>query len=89
MNAIAPAVYIFGFLVTLICGVLLVRAYAAGRRRLLLWSAVCFFGLAVSNLMLFIDLVLLPNVDLYLARLLIASTAMVMLLYGLIWEGEQ
>ena len=89
MNTIAPAVYIFGFLVTLTCGVLLARAYAAGRKRLLLWSAVCFFGLALSNLMVFVDLVLLPDVDLYLVRLLTAATAMLILLYGLIWEGQQ
>ncbi|MGA8110781.1 MAG: DUF5985 family protein [Acidobacteriaceae bacterium] len=89
MNTIAPAVYIFGFLVTLTCGVFLVRAYAAGRKRLLLWSAICFFGLAISNLMVFVDLVLLPDVDLYLVRLLTAAAAMLILLYGLIWEGQQ
>ena len=85
----AAAVYILGFLVTLTCGVLLSRAYAVGRKRLLLWSAICFFGLAVSNLLVFVDLVLLPNVDLYPARLITAALAMVILLYGLIWEGER
>lgn len=89
MNAIAPAVYIFGFLVTLACGVLLFRAYAAVRKRLLLWSAICFCGLAISNLLVFIDLVLLPTVDLYLLRLITAAIAMLLLLYGLIWEGQQ
>lgn len=89
MKAIAPAVYILGCLVTLSCGVLLARAYTAARKRLLLWSALCFFGLAVSNLLVFVDLVLLPNVDLYLLRLLVATGAMLMLLYGLIWEGQQ
>ncbi len=89
MNAIAPAVYIFGFLVTLACGVLLFRAYAAVRKRLLLWSAVCFCGLAISNLLVFVDLVLLPTVDLYLLRLITAAIAMLLLLYGLIWEGQQ
>lgn len=89
MNAIVPAVYIFGFLVTLACGVLLFRAYGTVRKRLLLWSAICFCGLALSNLLVFIDLVLLPNVDLYLLRLLTAAIAMVLLLYGLIWEGHQ
>jgi hypothetical protein len=89
MNAIAPAVYIFGFLVTLACGVLLFRAYSAVRKRLLLWSAVCFCGLALSNLLVFVDLVLLPNVDLYLLRLITAAIAMLLLLYGLIWEGQQ
>lgn len=85
----AAAVYILGFVVTLTCGVLLTRAYAAGRKRLLLWSAVCFFGLAISNFLVFVDLVLLPNVDLYPLRLITAAIAMVILLYGLIWEGER
>lgn len=89
MNALAPAVYIFGFLVTLACGVLLFRAWGAVRKRLLLWSAICFCGLALSNLLVFVDIVLLPNVDLYLLRLLTAAIAMVLLLYGLIWEGQQ
>lgn len=85
----AAAVYILGFLVTLTCGVLLSRAYSAGRKRLLLWSAICFFGLAISNLLVFVDLVLLPKVDLYPLRLITAAVAMVILLYGLIWEGNR
>jgi len=89
MNAIAPAVYILGFVVTLACGVLLFRAYSAVGKRLLLWSAVCFCGLALSNLLVFIDLVLLPNVDLYPLRLITAAASMMILLYGLIWEGQQ
>ena len=89
MNAIAPAVYIFGFLVTLACGVLLFRAYAGVRKRLLLWSAICFCGLAIANLLVFVDLVLLPRIDLYLLRLITAAIAMLLLLYGLIWEGQE
>lgn len=85
----AAAVYILGFLVTLSCGILLFRAYAVSRRRLLLWSAICFVGLAISNLLVFVDLVLLPDVNLYLLRLITAAAAMVILLYGLIWEGQQ
>lgn len=85
----AAAVYILGFLVTVTCGVLLSRAYTVGRKRLLLWSAICFFGLAISNLLVFVDLVLLPNVDLYPLRLITAAVAMVILLYGLIWEGNR
>jgi len=89
MTSLAPAVYVLGFLVTLTCGFLLSRAYAAVRKRLLLWSAICFFGLAVTNLLVFIDLVLLPQVDLYLVRLLVGTGSMLILLYGLIWEGQQ
>jgi hypothetical protein len=90
MNAIAPAVYILGFLVTLACSVLLFRAYRGAGKRLLLWSALCFGGLAISNLLVFLDLVVLPTqVDLYPARLITAAIAMLILLYGLIWEGQQ
>lgn len=85
----ASAVYILGFLVTLACGVLLARAWSAGRKKLLLWSAICFFGLALSNLLVFVDLALLPNVDLYPLRLIIGAASMLILLYGLIWEGQQ
>ena len=83
-----PAVYILGILVTFACGLLLMRGYLRTRKRLLLWSSLCFFGLAVSNLFVFIDLVMLPNVDLYVWRLGTAAGAMILLLYGLVWEGE-
>ena len=83
-----PAVYLLGTAVTLACAVLLLRGYWQGRKKLLLWSSICFFGLAASYLLLFFDLVLLPDVDLYLWRLGTAAVAMMFLLYGLIWEGE-
>lgn len=76
-------------LVSLICGILLVRAWAKSRLRLLLWSAVCFFGLALSNLLIFVDLHMLPETDLYPLRLVVAAIAMAFLLYGLIWEGDR
>jgi hypothetical protein len=82
------AVYILGTATTLLCAVLLLRGYLRTRTRLLLWSALCFFGLAVSNLLIFVDLVIFPNLDLYIWRLLTAAVAMMVLLYGLIWEGE-
>ena len=84
----AAAVYILGAVVMLLCAFLLIRGYGRNRTRLLLWSALCFFGLALSNLLIFVDLVIFPDVDLYLLRLLTAVAAMVVLLYGLIWEGE-
>ena len=84
-----PAVYIFGLLVTLSCGVLLTRAYTNVGKRLLLWSAICFYFLALSNLIVFLDLVVFPNVDLYRWRLITAAVGMLILLYGLIWEGDR
>jgi hypothetical protein len=84
----AAAVYILGILVALACGVLLLRGYLRGRQKLLLWSSLCFLGLAASNLLVFLDLVMFPNKDLYVWRLTTAAVAMMFLLYGLIWEGE-
>ena len=84
-----PAVYILGTLVTLACGVLLSRAYARVHKRLLLWSGICFFGLALNNFLVFLDLVIFPEIDLYRFRLGTAAVAMLLLLYGLIWEGDR
>jgi hypothetical protein len=60
----------------------------ANRTRLLLWSSLCFIGLAVNNILLFIDLVLVPNIDLFLWRQLATLCGLVLLLYGLIWDRE-
>ena len=85
----APTVYVLGALTTLLCAVLLLRAYGNVRQRLLLWSGLCFAGLTISNVLLFIDLVLLPaDVNLHIARLSTAAVSMCALLYGLIREGN-
>ena len=84
----AGAVYILCALVAFCCGLLLLRGYRLGRQKLLLWSGLCFLGLAISNFLIFVDLVLLPDVDLYPLRLGTDCVAMLLLLYGLIWEGE-
>jgi Family of unknown function (DUF5985) len=84
-----PAVYILGALTTLACALLLTRGYIRSKAKLLLWSAVCFYGLTLSNALIFVDLVLFPEKDLYLWRLSTAAVAMAALVYGLIWEGEK
>lgn len=85
----AAAVYFLCFLASACCGWLLVRSYLGNKTKLLLWSAICFVLLALSNLVLFIDLVLLPtSIDLSIVRGLLALTAVIALLYGFIWELE-
>lgn len=84
----AIAVYLLGILVTLACAVLLLRGYARGKKRLLLWSGLCFVGLTLNNVLIFVDLILVPQMDLYLYRLVTASVAMGFMLYGLIWESR-
>ena len=83
-----PAVYLLGALTSLCCGLLLLRSFGQVKKRLLLWSGLCFVGLAISNLLIFVDLVIFPDVDLYRFRLGTAAIAMVLLLYGLIWESD-
>ncbi len=82
----ARAVYIPGALTSLACAVLLWRGYVRTRTRLLFWNALCFSGLAVSNSLLFLDLVVLPATDLYVWRLVTAAVSLLLLLFGLVWE---
>ena len=84
----AEAVYILCALTSLFCAALLIRGYRAQRTRLLLWSSLCFIGLAISNAILVVDLVLLPQVDLAIPRTIAAAVAMLLLLVGLIWESR-
>jgi hypothetical protein len=81
-------VYVIATGTSAVCATLLMRGYFRGRKNLLLWSGLCFAGLTISNLLIFIDLALIPDVDLYGYRLATAAVAMLLLLYGLIWESE-
>jgi hypothetical protein len=82
-------VYTLGALTSFACAILLLRGYARGRRKLLLWSGLCFLGLGLNNALIFVDLVMLPQVDLYLLRLCTTLVAMSLMIYGLIWESHQ
>lgn len=86
---LAKLVYLLGAIVTVTCAILLLRGYARSRSRLLLWSGLCFAGLTVSNVFLFVDLVLLgADFSLYMWRLSTAAGAMLLLVYGLVFESE-
>jgi hypothetical protein len=84
----AAWVSVLGTLTALICAVLLLRAFFAGRQRLLLWSGLCFLGFAVSNGLLVVDL-LDAQLDLHVLRLGVAAFATLLLVYGLVWEADQ
>jgi hypothetical protein len=85
-NAIPTVVYILCFATSAGCSWLLVRSYIRTRTALLLWTAVCFVLLALNNLLVVVDLVFLPQVDLRFARLAANVVALATLLYGFIWE---
>lgn len=84
----SAALYIFTSLITLVCAVLLLRAYFRVRRNLLLWSGLCFLVLTVDYLLVWADLVLIPDSEWYTSRLVTTTIAMVLLLVGLVWEGR-
>jgi hypothetical protein len=83
-------VIIYGacMLTALLCAFLLFRAYARSRHRLLMWSGLCFAGLTLNNLFLVLDKLVFPNIDFSTARSTTALFAMVVLLYGLLWDSE-
>jgi len=83
-----PAIYIVHTAVSLLCSVLLLRAYAQVRKRLLFWSGLYFAGSTLVNALVFMDLIVVPNIDLYPLRLGISLVAAAMLVFGLIW-GER
>jgi len=81
----AELVYLLCMATSAVAAALLIRSYLASRSRLLLWSSLCFVGLALNNALLFVDLVLTPAaVDLTVARGLVALGAMGLLIFGLI-----
>ncbi|CAA9518281.1 MAG: hypothetical protein AVDCRST_MAG85-2748 [uncultured Solirubrobacteraceae bacterium] len=80
------AIFALCALTSLVCVALLLRAYSESRVRLLLWCLLCFTGLAVNNIVLFVDKVMLPDTDLALVRALPAFLGVSALVYGLVWE---
>ena len=86
----AETIYILCALTSLGCALLLWRSFRATRARLLLWSGICFAGLFLNNVLLFVDLVLTPpDVDLSIPRAVVALATLVLFIYGLIFEAAQ
>lgn len=90
MNLLAPElIYSLCLLTSGICAGLLVRSYLRSRQPLLLWSAGCFSLLALNNLAVVLDMVILTDIDFSIARQVTALCAVSVLLYGFIWEVDR
>jgi hypothetical protein len=85
---VAEAVYLLCAATSIVCGVLLLRGYHLSGTRLLFWASFCFLGLAINNVMLFMDLIVFREIDLFWWRTVPAIGGMVILLYGLICESR-
>ena len=83
------AVYGLCLLTSAVCAALLARSWRRSRQPLLLWSAACFSLLAINNLLVVLDMVVLTGVNLSLARQLTSLAAVGVLIYGFIWEVDR
>lgn len=83
----AAVVYALCALTSLVCAVLLYRAYLTTKAKLLFWCCMGFVGFALNNSLLFMDLVVFPEVTWILNyRTAPAVLGMVVMIYGLIME---
>lgn len=82
------AIFIACALTSILCVVLLIRGYRVSRSRLLLWSSLGFLGLALNNIVLVIDRLIVPDIDLSLLRALPAFLGVAILLLGCIWDAD-
>jgi hypothetical protein len=86
----AETVYILCAVTSLICAILLGRAWFRSKARILLWSTLCFVFMVINNFMLYIDLAVYPGytVDLSIYRNLSTVIGVALLVFGLIWDAE-
>jgi len=82
----ANVVYVLCALTSGACAVLLYRGYRQSRARLLFWSTICFVGLGLNNVLLIVDVRVVPAIDLSAWRLVPALIGAGSLIYGLVWE---
>lgn len=85
---LAGMVYLLCAVTSAACAALLLRGFFRSHVRLLLWSGLCFIGLALNSFLLFVDMKVLPAVDLSVIRTIPALLGMACLLYGMIWEEK-
>jgi hypothetical protein len=84
----AETIYTLCFLTSLACAWLLLRSYRRTGHRLLFWSGLCFVGMTLNNVFLLLDKLVFPNVDLMPFRLGASLSALLLLLYGLIYAKD-
>jgi hypothetical protein len=82
-------IYILCAATSLLCAVMLFRGYYRSGVRLLFWSGLCFLGLMLDNILLYVDLhVLGEDFSLIIWRKVPGLIAVMLLLFGLVWESK-
>ena len=91
MGDFSGLVYILCTITSLVCAGMLFRGYKTSGFRLLLWSSLCFAALTVENIMLYLDLVVLKDIEeisLVVWRKVPGLLGVCFLLYGLVWDSK-
>jgi hypothetical protein len=83
----ADIVFLLCAATSIACAVMLARGYMQSRTRLLLWSSICFLGFAANNVLLLLDLWLVPTIDLSVWRSAAALAGVSVLVFGLVWDA--
>ena len=81
------AVYLLCAATSLACAILLLRSYRSLGIKLLFWSSLCFWGLALDNVLLYVDMVVVPDVDLSIANSAVGLVSALLLVFGLVWDA--
>ena len=84
----ATVVYILCAATSTMCAFMLLRSYRRSNVRLLLWSGLCFVGLALNNILLVVDTRVMTDIDLSVLRTLPAVLGTAALVFGLIWDSN-
>ena len=84
----SAVIYLLCTLTCLVAATLLLRAWQRSRLGMLFWSGLCFIFLGLSNFLLVLDRIILPNMDISSPRYLSAFLGLLLLLYGLIMESD-
>jgi len=85
----AEAIYLLCGATCLVAAGMLLRQYLRRRGALLLWSFAAFVGLSLNNVLVYVDLVLVSDVDLSAVRATLGAVSMAVLVYGLVWEAGE
>jgi hypothetical protein len=82
-------VYILCAATCLLCAVMLFRGYFRTKVRLLFWAGLCFVGLMLDNVLLYVDIVVTgPAFSLAVWRKIPGLLALMLLVFGLVWESK-
>ena len=82
------AVYLLSAATSCLAAAMLLRGYRSSGVRLLFWSGLCFVGLTLDNIALYIDFIVVPAMDISVWRRIPGLISLSLLLYGLIWDTK-